>query len=984
MRFSRPLALLLCVAAPLGAQGQKKEITQDVYDAWRSIQGAALSPNGQWTVYTLAPVVGNGELIVRSTSGATEIRVPRGYVGRPAVTTAAGGFSAPAARISHDGRWVAALTYGTEAEFETARRTPRRNDEPKPSLAIVSLPDGQITRVERVRAFELPAKNGRWLAYQLEPADSASARQTADSAAAGVATPGAAAATPGGQARPIADSTRTRGPRRQPGSTLVLRDMTTGAETRVESVTGFTFDDAGRWLAYTVTAQAADSMRDGAYVRSLEQGREITLASGPGSYRQLSFDRDGQQVAFLTDRNTRNEKSPTHALYHATLRDGRAAVAVGPAALGPDERIADSRVAFTRNGAAITFGVQPTPPDSIPADSLYNKAVFDLWHWKDARLQTQQIVEAGRDRGRSATAIYHIRGKRYARLANDSIPNVSISDDGRVALGITSEPYRIESMWGDGGNDAYLIDANTGQARRIAERLSFGATLSPDAKYVVYFNEGNWFSHDVASNRLVNLTETVTRTGVRFDRETHDSPSTPPAWGVAGWTTGDRRMLVNDRYDVWEVDPTGREAPRVLTDSMGRRGNLVFRVVNLDREERALDPSQPLLLSAAHEFTKAAGFWTDRVGGNGAPQQIVMADVNYGTPMKATDADVFMVTRSTLADFPNLHVGSSLDRLTKITDANPQQGEYPWPSVELVSWMSADNIPLQGILFKPEGFDSSKQYPMVVYFYERLSDNLHNYVAPTGRNVINPVVYTSKGYLVFFPDIAYTEGYPGQSAFNSIVPGVQSIVQRGFVDPDGIGLGGQSWGGYQTAYLITRTNMFNAAFAGAPVANMTSAYGGIRWESGVARAFQYEKTQSRIGGSLWEYPWRYIENSPLFHADRIETPLFMMHNDADGAVPWYQGIEMFVAMRRLGKEVYMVNYNGDAHNPRKRANQKDVDLRMQQFFDHHLKGTPAPTWMTEGIPFLQKGRNAGTSAATAASPTTAAPVGGAPGGPGGN
>jgi len=182
-------------------------------------------------------------------------------------------------------------------------------------------------------------------------------------------------------------------------------------------------------------------------------------------------------------------------------------------------------------------------------------------------------------------------------------------------------------------------------------------------------------------------------------------------------------------------------------------------------------------------------------------------------------------------------------------------------------------------------------------------------------------------------------------------------VARGYVDPKRIGTAGQSWGGYQTAYMITQTNVFAAAFAGAPVANMTSAYGGIRWESGVARAFQYEKTQSRIGGSMWQYPLRFIENSPLFFTDRIQTPVLIMSNDADGAVPWYQGIEWFVALKRFGKEAYLLNYNNDGHNPRKRANQKDVDRRMQEFFGHHLKGEPMPDWMKRGIPFIDKGRD---------------------------
>lgn len=933
---------------PLGAQAPKKPITQDTYDIWRSASGTTISADGRWVAYTNTPVVGDGELVIRATQGSTEWRVPRGWTGRPSTTASAGGnFNLPAPTISSDGRWAAAISYAPKAEYDAARASRRRNAEPKPSLTLVRLEDGHMTTVPRVKSFSLPEESSRWIVYHLDSPDSTAA-QAADT----TERPGAAAATPGGVARPIADSASRR--RRPTGTPLVVRDLAQGGEVRIADVMAYEVDKRGRWLVYTVAS--ADSTRDGAYARELDAGRVVELATGPGSYKQLSLDDAAQQVAFVSDRDVRDSTSKRrYAVYHARLGAGEAARVVAPDAFGDDERIADgARLSFTRNGAALLFGVQPVPPDSIPADSLAEMAVFDLWHWKDDRLQPQQRVEAGRDRNRSHQVIHHIRQRRTVRLASDTIPTVMVSDDGRLALARTSTPYQVQRMWGDGAEDVYLIDAMTGEARRIAEALPFGATLSPGAKYVLYFNEGRWFSYNVSTGRVVDLTGGIE--DVRFDRETWDTPSLPPAWGIAGWTPDDRRVLLYDRFDIWEVDPSGREAPRSLTDSVGVRSQTSFRLVNLDREERTLDPSKPLLLRAMDDRTKASGFWRDRIGASTPPERIVMDDVAYGMPQKARDADVYVVTRQTLQDAPNLWVGASLDRLTRVSDLNPQQSEYPWPTVELVSWMSGDGVPLQGLLFKPEGFDPSKKYPMLVYFYERLSDNLHSYVAPAGRNTINPTVYTSRGYLVFFPDIAYRDGYPGMSAFHSIVPGVHSLIARGFVDPDGIGLGGQSWGGYQTAYLITRTNMFKAAFAGAPVANMTSAYGGIRWDSGLARAFQYERTQSRIGGSLWEYPWRYIENSPLFHADRIETPLLMMHNDDDGAVPWYQGIEMFVAMRRLGKEVYMVNYNGDGHNPRKRANQKDIDMRMQQFFDHHLRGMPAPEWMREGIPFLRKGR----------------------------
>jgi dienelactone hydrolase len=996
MRVARTLVALALVgvAAPLAphpaaAQGAaaRKPITQDVYDIWRSIQGATLSNDGRWVVYSVSPVVGDGELVVRATSGATEYRVPRGWLGRPVTSltggAGAGGGNLPPARVTADSRWVVALTYAPMAEFERARTTSRgargggragAASQPRPSLALVSLTDGAVTSVPRVRSFELAEESGRYLAYLLEPADSAGAGRDSSEAA-----PGMAAAAPGGRARPVSgDSTGgPRPPRKATGSTLVVRDLQDGTEVRIADVTEYALDRRGAWLGYTVSSR--DSTRDGAYVRDLGAGREIALLTGRGNYKQLVFDEAGTQVAFVSDRDEFRRERARYALYHAPLRGGSATALVTPAALAADVVVSDrASVAFVKTGGAVLFGVAPAPLDSIPADSLADKAVFDLWHYKDARLQPQQIVEAGRDRGRSYSAIYHLKAKRLTRLADDSLPAVNISDDGRVGLAVTDVPYSIESMWGEGGNDVYLLNTLTGARTLVARNVPSRAQLSPAAKYVVWFDSGRWYSHDVASGRRADLTGGLA--GVRFDQETWDTPSTPAAWGIGGWTKDDGRILLYDRYDVWEVDPSGRRAARVLTDSAGRREGLVLRVVNLNAQRSGggrgfgggdaepLDPARPLLLRAMNEETMASGFYEDRIGVTQAPRRILMGDRNYGTPTKARDADVFMLTQQTVAEFPDLWVGPALTSLTRVTDANPQQKEYRWATVELVEWRSLDGIPLKGLLYKPDDFDPTKQYPMVVYFYEQYSNTLHDYQVPAGRNIVNRVVYPSHGYLVFIPDIAYAEGYPGQSALHSIVPGVQALVARGYVDEDAIGTAGQSWGGYQTAYMITQTNIFKAAMAGAPVANMTSAYGGIRWESGVARAFQYEKTQSRIGGSIWEYPMRYIENSPLFYADQVQTPLLIMHNDADGAVPWYQGIELFVALRRFGKEVYMVNYNGDGHNPRKRANQKDIDMRMLQFFGHHLKGEPMPEWMRSGIPFLQKGRD--QIAGRAAEPAT--------------
>jgi hypothetical protein len=958
--FRPVLALALVVAAPAAMMAQgtaanpytavsrwtppplpagKRPITQDTYDQWRGISGATLSNDGKWAVYSVSPVVGEGELVARSTSGSTEHRAARGFTGRPQLQPAADSaalFSAAPAQVSANSGFVVFTIYPPRADVERARLR-RGAPAPRTGMGIMNLADGNVTRIANVRSFRLARNGGRFLAYQLEDTTAAAGR--------GAAAPAPAAATPA-----------PSGPRRDYGTTLVLRELATGTETRIEGVTAFTFDDAEKSLAYTVTTR--DGTNNGAFVRSLASGAVTTLLAGSGSYLGLTFDRAGGQVAFVSDVGDTTAK-PRMTLYHAALTPAKgksvAARAIVAAASVPSGMLIADRgaLSFTREGNALLFSLGNMPMDTIPADSLADKAIYDLWHWKDAAIMTQQKLSAARDRNRTYTAIYTLAANKWTQLANDSV-RVTVSPDGKHVLGVNSLEYAIPQFWGEGASDIFLIDPLSGARTPIAKKLDGNAQLSPGGQFVTWFENGQWVAYQIATAKTVALTAKLP---VKFQDEEFDSPDVPPPYGLGGWTNADKRVLVYDRFDVWEVDPSGVMAPRNLTDGEGRRTGMTFRVVNLDREDPFLDPAQPVLLRAVDSLTKATGFWRDRLGVEGKPERILMADKALNGLQKARDAEQYLLTQSTYREFPDLWTGTTIASTTKISDANPQDAQYPRGTVELVSWLNGDGVPLRGLLYKPENYDPSRKYPMVVYYYEKLTDGLHSYVAPTGRNVVNPMVYNALGYLVFEPDIVYTDGQPGPSAAKAIIPGVQSLIAKGLVDPKRIGITGQSWGGYQSAYLVTVTNMFAAAVPNATVVNMTSAYGGIRWESGLARTFQYEHTQSRIGGSLWQYPERFIENSPLFRLDRVTTPVLFMANDNDGAVPWYQGIEFYVAMRRLQKEAYLVNYNGDGHNPTKRANQKDIDLKMQEFFAVKLLGADPPSWMVRGIPFLEKGRD---------------------------
>ena len=432
--------------------------------------------------------------------------------------------------------------------------------------------------------------------------------------------------------------------------------------------------------------------------------------------------------------------------------------------------------------------------------------------------------------------------------------------------------------------------------------------------------------------------------------------------GLAGWTTEDDFLMLYDRYDIWLVDPKGNLAPNNLAN--GRKSGIRYRYIKLDPEEKAIEEVKPMLLHTFNEHTKASGYrWFDIH--TGILKQAQQGPYAY-TPrvLKAKNAGAFLFTRESFREFPDLlYSQDQLKSYSRISRANPQQDGFRWGDAELYRWTGAGGQELEGLLIRPDGYEPGRVYPMITYFYERNADNLHRHWTPRfPRSIINFPYYASRGYLIFIPDIQYRVGYPGQSALDAITTGVTSLIDKGIADRERIGVQGHSWGGYQSAYLITQTNLFRCAEAGAPVVNMTSAYGGIRWESGLSRMFQYERTQSRIGGTLWEKPLNYIENSPLFFADKIETPVLILHNDEDGAVPWYQGIEFFTALRRLGKPAWLLNYNGDPHGISKSQNQKDFQRRMQQFFDHYLLGEPMPEWMIRGVPPMEKGIRQGFEA----------------------
>ncbi|HYR76111.1 MAG TPA: prolyl oligopeptidase family serine peptidase [Pyrinomonadaceae bacterium] len=962
--------------------GTKRSLTHQDYDSWRSIQAPQISRDGKFIAYAFMAQDGDSEIVVRNRATGAEWRAPRGY--RPpapppddSIPNFAEIIAAQARLVrpvfTADSRFVIFSVEPTKAEVNKAKKDKKKpEDMPKNALGIMDVGTGQVARIERVKNFQVPEDGSGFIAYLLEPKPGVSPTVKEGSKE---TSPTETSPLP----KPVATSKEKK---KEYGTDLVLRNMTSGTERTVNDVLDYTLSKDAKTLVYTVAARKEET--NGAFaVAPQNDAAPVPLLSGKGKYQKLTWDEDQTELAFISDRDDQDSKPPKFKVYlwnrsgapaaiesngsSPTVREGldrnhassvinsaTEVVSTSSAGFRKDFVVSEkATLGFSLDGSHLFLGAAPplepekSPDEETPADE---KVLVDLWHWKDDYVQPIQRIRAEQERNKSYRGTYLVRERKFVQLADESMETISPSNDGRYAIGSDNRAYRITNDYDPGLTDYYLVNTADGTRKLVGQKQRFGVSLSPVARYAIYFDGKDWNSYSIADGRTVNLTKNLS---AHFFNETNDEPATPPSYGIAGWTKDDREVLIYDRYDIWQVAPDGNSAKN-LTDGVGRRDKIVFRYVRLDPKERSIDPAKPLLLHAENEETRDSGFYRDKVNG-GLPEKLLMAAKDFNNPTKAKDADVLMLTASRFDEFPDVWVTSSnFKDLKRVSNGDAQRARFNWGSGELVSFKNTDGVALQGLLLKPDNFDPKKKYPMIVYIYERLTQGLHTFRNPSPGTSINPTYYVSNGYLIYMPDIVYTVGYPGQSALKCVLPGIQSIVDKGFVDENAIGIQGHSWGGYQIAYLVTQTNRFKAAAPGALVSNMTSAYSGIRWGTGLPRQWQYEHSQSRIGGSLWEYPMRYLENSPVFRADRVQTPLLMIHNDEDDAVPWYQGIEYFLALRRLNKEVYMFSYNGEKHGLRKRINQKDYTRRLQEFFDHFLKGAPAPEWMQKGIPYLQR------------------------------
>ncbi len=944
---------LLLVPAPTRAQGTRQMTIPDLR-AWKSIREPAVSPDGNWLAYQLAPNDGDASVVIRATHDTTQWSFAVGDAsavggGRGGRGGGAGaGAGAGAVTISGDSHWAMFNVAPTKAEAERAR-TARRPAESK--VALVNLQTGKAREFANIARFAFAGDHPRWVALYVRPSE-----------------------TGGGT------------PARVSSSNLLLYDLADGTIVNIGNVGEFGFDHDGRYLAYTIAT--ADRVGDGVQLRDLTTDAVRVLDNASAVYRSLAWADSGlalaglrltpdsaardTAVAVVAFNDFANGVPARHVLDLATRPDRPAGMAVSP----------DRGPTWSKDRRTVYFGMRPAPvaPPRGPergndlqslikpqapgmggaqnqpttgANSDEDLPSLILWHWKDPRLQSQQIVQEAADKRFSYLAEYRIGSDRVIRLADDSVRQVSIAPHDAFAYALNDAPYQHEeSIHGRAFRDLYTIDLRTGVRSERVKHVITRAFPSADGTRLMYWGmDANWHVLDMATGAERNITQGLPVT-FRNVEDDHNNLVQPPE-PVIGWSTDGAWVLLSDGWDIWKVPATGTGAAVNLTRD-GRREQIRYRRrVFVDRDEDGIDLSKPLYVQTYGEWTKKAGL--SRVDATtGGATRLMWDDAAFGF-LKARDADVVLYSRGTFNDYPDLYLAKpDFSGGTRLTDADPQQKEFAWSSGQrLINYTSARGDRLQGALILPADYRPGKKYPLLVEIYEKRSPELHNYVVPSDTRAPDLSVYASRGYAVLLPDIVYRVNDPGMSAVWCLVPAVQAAIATGIVDPKRIGLHGHSWGGYQTAFMVTQTHIFAAAVAGAPLTDMVSMYGSVYWNAGIGDAQIFESSQGRFRGSFLDNWQAYYRNSPAFHTNNVTTPLIILADDKDGAVDFNQGITWFNDLRNAGKDVILLTYVGENHGLAKPVNQRDYAMRMQQFYDHYLKGTPAPDWMVNGIPRLK-------------------------------
>ena len=897
IQLTATFVFILLLTSSLFAQKQKLE--PEDYGQWQYITTNELSPDGQWFAYNINLMDGDGWLNIKKvgTDSTGTHKFMHGV--RP--------------DFSENSKWAAFLIGVSEDKREKLEKQDKR---PRYKLALMDLSTASVDTFKNVQSFTF-SDNGSYLAMK--------------------------------KYKPEGVKTE--------GTDLILRDLAAGTNQLIGNVSEYAFNEKGSKLA--VLLDANEELGNGAHLYHLDSGIVKVLDSDTTSYKELVWNEEGTALAYLKTQESEDFEEPTHLIH--SFRDIGNSIEKQvfdhqkKSGFPDSMRIVDYRSPeWSEDSNTLFFGIQKwnaknkdTEKDTTKnnLDEDLDPSNVEVWHWQDDDIMPRQELMASQTREDNHLSAWHLDEESFVQLGTKKLEEVSLTGNQQHAVGYNPKPYEpaFEEEW----RDVYIIDTHTGESQKILDRHEFVRT-SPDGKYLLYFKDQNWWTYDIDAEEHTNITENI---DTRFENFTNvNGREHRRPFGAGEWASDDSWVLLYDQYNTYKVWPDGSNYSKLTS---GNSDKIRHRQVRFEYDGKGIKDDEPVFFNLYGDETKDRGF--ARLTDNGNTEHLIYDAKMFGRLAKADSTREYIYQMETATNSPDFyHVDSAFEDPVALTNTNPQQDKYHWAGDELITFTTKDGEELEGRLIYPANYDPDKTYPMITYIYEKLSQSLHSYSIPSRTDEYNARRYSSEGYFVFMPDITYELSDPGVSAVESVVPAVNKVLETGMVNEDQLGLTGHSWGAYQTSFIITQTDLFNSAVAGAPLTNMISMYNSIYWNSGTPDAQIFETSQGRFPDPWWKDWDNYVENSPIFNMQDVTTPLLVQFGTDDGAVDFNQGVELYNTMRRMQNPFVMLVYEGENHNLAQEENQIDYANRAFEWHEHYLLGKEAPKWITDGLPFLER------------------------------
>jgi dipeptidyl aminopeptidase/acylaminoacyl peptidase len=938
----------------------KRAMTVADYGKWRTIRDVAISDDGNWASYGYQQRRVDDTLFVKNLTTGAEQRVPR----------------ASRAQFADDSRWIAYfVAEPIRPNDQQQQQQQQQTDTPQNGPAKLELRDltnGATVSWDNVASFAFSKGSSALIVRKARPGAAPDAAGGRGRGGGAPVAPGSAGGRAGAGAPPAVA-----------GTDLILHHLRDGSDELIGSVSSSEFNKAGTLLAYTVSSTERDG--NGLYLVSIGGWQRRMLDNARADYSRLTWDDSGSAIAALRgmDRRGFTEKENTLLAFAGLDGPEPTAFVLGRQQLAglPDSMVISEKgpLSWSPDHSKVFVGLkeqEARPPVRRDSTAVVEPiGNVDVWHWKDPYIQPVQMVRAQQDRNRTFTASVLLAQKKVVPLADARMDRVQLTKDGNWGVGQDDKDYVDD--WKPQLTDIYRVSTMTGERTPVLKGQERTLGLSPDGKYFLYWKGGHVWSYDVAANKHVNITKSAPVSFVNVDE---DHVGEKPAYGVTGYTKDGKSVVLDHKYDLWVVPLDGSGAARNLTNGAGSKTDTRFRYVKLEPDESpnafgpggfgggrggagtstTIDLSKPIVLSTFSEPDKKAGF--SQLDGDKLTK-LVFEDRMFGRPVKAKNADRVLLSRETFVEFPDYWVTDS--RFTnpqRLTSANPQQAEFAWGHRILFDYKDKDGHKLQGTLAVPDDYQLGQKRPMIVDYYEKNSQNLNRYEIPRYATAPQYVDYVSNGYLVMVPDIYYHTGRSHTDMLNSIEAAVKKVSDLGYADPKRVGLHGHSYSGQGSAYISTQSKMFSAVIAGAAAVDLVADFNQL-WKTTGTNQHRYDTYgQGRFGTNPYENLDLFIDQSAVFHAKTMNTPLLLVQGTNDGSTEWLQGVEFYNALRFLNKPVIFLSYEGESHGFTRYDNQYDVEVRMHQFYDHYLKGAPAAEWIANGVPFIKKKTPTGAAA----------------------